>query len=124
MPLVTSAEMFKKAYDGGYAIGAFYVNNMEIVQGITEACREESTAEDHEPSGGGVPVDHHRLLTVAAQGAYDEHDRRQHTEQPLARRYPSGDANRGGDGGPRICRTAAVVRSPLVHISRLSRSTR
>ena len=33
MPLVTSTEMFKKAYDGGYAIGAFNVNNMEIVQG-------------------------------------------------------------------------------------------
>ena len=41
MPLVTSTEMFKKAYDGGYAIGAFNVNNMEIVQGITEACRED-----------------------------------------------------------------------------------
>ena len=40
MPLVTSTEMFKKAYDGGYAIGAFNVNNMEIVQGITEACRK------------------------------------------------------------------------------------
>ncbi len=41
MELVTSTEMFKKAYDGGYAIGAFNVNNMEIVQGITEACAEE-----------------------------------------------------------------------------------
>ena len=41
MPLVTSTEMFKKAYNGGYAVGAFNVNNMEIVQGITEACREE-----------------------------------------------------------------------------------
>ena len=40
MPLVTSTEMFKKAYDGGYAIGAFNVNNMEIVQGITEAAGE------------------------------------------------------------------------------------
>ena len=40
MPLVTSTEMFKKAYDGGYAIGAFNVNNMEIIQGITEAARE------------------------------------------------------------------------------------
>ena len=40
MPLVTTTEMFKKAYDGGYAIGAFNVNNMEIVQGITEAARE------------------------------------------------------------------------------------
>ena len=40
MPLVTSKEMFKKAYDGGYAIGAFNINNMEIVQGITEAAHE------------------------------------------------------------------------------------
>ena len=40
MPLVTSTEMFKKAYDGGYAIGAFNVNNMEIVQGITEAAKD------------------------------------------------------------------------------------
>ena len=36
MPLVGTKEMFKKAYDGGYAIGAFNVNNMEIVQGITD----------------------------------------------------------------------------------------
>ena len=42
MALVTTTEMFKKAYHGGYAIGAFNVNNMEIVQGITEACREEN----------------------------------------------------------------------------------
>lgn len=41
MALVTTTEMFRKAYNGGYAIGAFNVNNMEIVQGITEACREE-----------------------------------------------------------------------------------
>ena len=40
MPLVNTTEMFKKAYEGGYAIGAFNVNNMEIVQGITEACKE------------------------------------------------------------------------------------
>ena len=40
MLLVTTKEMFRKAYDGGYAIGAFNVNNMEIVQGITEAARE------------------------------------------------------------------------------------
>ena len=39
MPLVTTKEMFQKAYNGGYAIGAFNVNNMEIVQGITEAGR-------------------------------------------------------------------------------------
>jgi fructose-bisphosphate aldolase class II len=42
MAIITSTEMFKKAYDGGYAIGAFNVNNMEIIQGITEAAMEES----------------------------------------------------------------------------------
>ncbi len=40
MALVTTTEMFKKAYSGGYAVGAFNVNNMEIVQGITEAADE------------------------------------------------------------------------------------
>ncbi|MDD6187972.1 MAG: class II fructose-1,6-bisphosphate aldolase [Clostridiales bacterium] len=40
MPIVTSTEMFKKAYEGGYAIGAFNVNNMETIQGITEAAAE------------------------------------------------------------------------------------
>ena len=40
MALVTTKEMFKKAYEGHYAIGAFNVNNMEIVQGITEAAGE------------------------------------------------------------------------------------
>ena len=42
MPLVTTTEMFKKAYAGGYAVGAFNVNNMEIIQGITEAAKEEN----------------------------------------------------------------------------------
>ena len=40
MPLVTTKEMFEKAYNGGYAIGAFNVNNMEIIQGITEAGKD------------------------------------------------------------------------------------
>ncbi|HOJ49337.1 MAG TPA: class II fructose-1,6-bisphosphate aldolase [Spirochaetota bacterium] len=43
MPLVTSKEMFKKAYEGGYAIGAFNINNMEIVQAIVEAAYEEKS---------------------------------------------------------------------------------
>jgi fructose-bisphosphate aldolase class II len=40
MPLVTTTEMFKKAYEGKYAVGAFNVNNMEIIQGIVEAAAE------------------------------------------------------------------------------------
>lgn len=43
MPLITSTEMFKRAYQGGYAIGAFNVNNMEIIQGIVEAAKEEKS---------------------------------------------------------------------------------
>ena len=43
MGLVTTEEMFKKAYEGGYAIGAFNVNNMEIVQGIMEAANETNS---------------------------------------------------------------------------------
>ena len=40
MPLVSTKKMFEKAFEGKYAIGAFNVNNMEIVQAITEACKE------------------------------------------------------------------------------------
>ncbi len=43
MALITTTEMFKKAYDGGYAIGAFNINNMEIIQAIAEACQEEKS---------------------------------------------------------------------------------
>ena len=43
MALVTTTEMFKKAYEGGYAIGAFNINNMEIIQAITEAAEEEKS---------------------------------------------------------------------------------
>jgi len=43
MPLVTSKDMFKKAYEGKYAVGAFNVNNMEIIQGIVDAAREEKS---------------------------------------------------------------------------------
>ena len=46
MGLVTSTEMFKKAYEGHYAIGAFNVNNMEIIQGITEAAAMEKAPRD------------------------------------------------------------------------------
>ena len=43
MALVTTTEMFRKAYEGGYAIGAFNINNMEIIQAITEAAAEEKS---------------------------------------------------------------------------------
>ena len=44
MGLITSTELFRKAQEGGYAIGAFNVNNMEIIQGIVEAAKEEESA--------------------------------------------------------------------------------
>ena len=62
MPLVTSTEMFKKAYDGGYAIGAFNVNNMEIVQGITEACQEEHAPVILQVSKGARAYANHTYL--------------------------------------------------------------
>ncbi|MBN1765817.1 MAG: class II fructose-1,6-bisphosphate aldolase [Sedimentisphaerales bacterium] len=42
MPLVTTEKMFRQAYDGGFAVGAFNVNNMELMQGIVDACKEEN----------------------------------------------------------------------------------
>lgn len=56
MPLVTSKEMFEKAYQGGYAIGAFNVNNMEIVQGITEAAKDLNAPLILQVSKGAVPM--------------------------------------------------------------------
>ncbi len=44
MALVTTTEMFKKAYEGKYAIGAFNINNMEIIQGIVDACKVKNSA--------------------------------------------------------------------------------
>ena len=72
MPLVTSTEMFKKAYDGGYAIGAFNVNNMEIVQGITEACREEKAPVILQVSKGARAYANHTYLVKLVEAAVIE----------------------------------------------------
>jgi len=69
MPLVTSTEMFKKAYDGGYAIGAFNVNNMEIVQGITEACKEEKAPVILQVSKGARAYANHTYLVKLVEAA-------------------------------------------------------
>ena len=69
MPLVTSTEMFKKAYDGGYAIGAFNVNNMEIVQGITEACQEEKAPVILQVSKGARAYANHNYLVKLVEAA-------------------------------------------------------
>ena len=72
MPLVTTTEMFKKAYDGGYAIGAFNVNNMEIVQGITEACREEKAPVIMQVSKGARAYANHTYLVKLVEAAVIE----------------------------------------------------
>ncbi len=72
MPLVTSTEMFKKAYDGGYAVGAFNVNNMEIVQGITEACREEHAPVILQVSKGARAYANHTYLVKLVEAAVIE----------------------------------------------------
>ena len=72
MPLVTSTEMFKKAYDGGYAVGAFNVNNMEIVQGITEACKEEKAPVILQVSKGARAYANHTYLVKLVEAAVIE----------------------------------------------------
>lgn len=72
MPLVTTTEMFKKAYGGGYAIGAFNVNNMEIVQGITEACKETSSPVILQVSKGARAYANHTYLVKLVEAAVIE----------------------------------------------------
>ena len=72
MPLVTTKEMFRKAYDGGYAIGAFNVNNMEIVQGITEAAREVRAPMILQVSKGARAYANHTYLVKLVEAAVIE----------------------------------------------------
>lgn len=72
MALVTSTEMFKKAYAGGYAIGAFNVNNMEIVQGITEACGELKAPVILQVSKGARAYANHTYLVKLVEAAVIE----------------------------------------------------
>ena len=72
MSLVTTKEMFEKAYKGGYAIGAFNVNNMEIVQGITEAANECNSPVILQVSGSARKYAKHSYLTHMVQAAVEE----------------------------------------------------
>ena len=74
MALVTSTEMFKKAYEGGYAIGAFNVNNMEIIQGITEAAKEENSPLILQVSSGARKYASHTYLMKLVEAAIIETD--------------------------------------------------
>ena len=72
MPLVTTTEMFKKAYNGGYAIGAFNVNNMEIIQGITEAAKDLEAPLILQVSKGARAYANQTYLVHLVQAAVEE----------------------------------------------------
>ena len=86
MPLVTTTEMFKKAYEGGYAIGAFNVNNMEIVQGITEAAKEVNSPLILQVSAGARKYAKHVYLTKLVEAALED------TGLPIALHLDHGDS--------------------------------
>ncbi|MBQ6469517.1 MAG: class II fructose-1,6-bisphosphate aldolase [Lachnospiraceae bacterium] len=73
MPLVTSTEMFKKAYDGGYAIGAFNINNMEIVQAITDAAAELKSPVILQASAGARKYANSVYLVKLVEAALELH---------------------------------------------------
>lgn len=72
MPLVTTKEMFKKAYEGGYAIGAFNVNNMEIVQGIADAAIELNSPIILQVSAGARKYAKHNYLVKLVEAVLAE----------------------------------------------------
>ncbi|MGI6664565.1 MAG: class II fructose-1,6-bisphosphate aldolase [Christensenellaceae bacterium] len=86
MPLVTPTEMLKKAYDGGYAIGAFNVNNMEIIQGITEAAKEENAPLILQVSKGARNYAKQVYLTKLVEAAIED------TDLPIALHLDHGDS--------------------------------
>lgn len=86
MPLVNTKEMFEKAYKGGYAIGAFNVNNMEIIQGITEACNELNSPVILQVSSGARKYANHTYLLKLVEAAIHE------TNIPIVLHLDHGDS--------------------------------
>ena len=74
MAIVTTKEMFQKAYAGGYAVGAFNVNNMEIIQGITEAAGELKAPVILQVSKGARSYANHTYLVKLVEAAAKEND--------------------------------------------------
>ncbi|MDD3959278.1 MAG: class II fructose-1,6-bisphosphate aldolase [Clostridiaceae bacterium] len=85
MPLVTTKDMFRNAYEGGYAIGAFNVNNMEIIQGITEAGKELNAPLILQVSSGARKYANHTYLVKLVEAAIQE------TDLPIALHLDHGD---------------------------------
>ena len=86
MALQNSREMFKKAYEGGYAIGAFNVNNMEIIQGITEAAAELDSPLILQVSKGARNYANHTYLMKLVEAAVQE------TDLPIVLHLDHGDS--------------------------------
>ena len=86
MSIVTSTEMFRKAYEGHYAIGAFNVNNMEIVQGITEAAAEVRAPLILQVSAGARKYANHTYLMKLIEAAVIE------TNLPICVHLDHGDS--------------------------------
>lgn len=86
MPLVSTKEMFKKAYAEGYAVGAFNVNNMEIIQGITEAAKEEKSPVILQVSAGARKYANHTYLVKLVEAAVLE------TNLPICLHLDHGDS--------------------------------
>lgn len=87
MALVTTKEMFEKAYNGGYAVGAFNVNNMEIVQGITEAASELKSPVILQVSKGARAYANHTYLIKMIEAAVIENP-----DIPIALHLDHGDS--------------------------------
>ena len=119
MPLVTSKEMFKKAYEGGYAIGAFNVNNMEIIQGITEAAKEENAPLILQVSAGARKYANHTYLMKLVEAAIIE------TGLPICLHLDHGDTFELCkcciDGGFTSVMIDGIAASPLLRILRSQR---
>lgn len=91
MPLVTTKEMFKKAYDGGYAIGAFNVNNMEIIQGITEAAIEKRAPLILQVSKGARAYAKHVYLMKLIEAAIEDAEQTAGFDLPIVVHLDHGD---------------------------------
>ena len=91
MALVTSTEMFKKAYDGGYAIGAFNVNNMEIIQRITEAAIEKRAPLILQVSKGARAYAKHVYLMKLIEAAIEDAEQTAGFDLPIVVHLDHGD---------------------------------
>ena len=92
MAIVTSTEMFKKAYHGGYAIGAFNVNNMEIIQGITEAAIEEHSPLILQVTKGARSYANHIYLMKLIEAAIEDAEQNAGFDLPICVHLDHGDS--------------------------------